>query len=231
MGEAKSSGPTIDQVLDEFLSEQETRLSVRTYRTYQSVIGLLRQCLEDYTLPVDPALAEAVEEARQARNEHAVCSLCPPQEIMYGLREFLGWFLVRKVLAGQDFMKTAGSVTRRLVKWLDEHHYVDIGTVGEDHIKELSEGLPKATRMRDQLDKWVRSRSRPRLSGTYQSHFQIVAITEGGWQIKAVLGDLSGEVAVPAKIRDSAQINWEVSGVVGRTADGLCWVEVWNVYP
>ena len=39
---------TIDQVLEEFLREQEARLSQSTFSRYEDIIHLLRSCLEGY---------------------------------------------------------------------------------------------------------------------------------------------------------------------------------------
>jgi len=234
MAEEKWSGPTVDQVLEEFLNEQEQRLSARTYRNYRNVIALLGQCIEDYaTPPYDPVMAQALEEARQAGDEHALRRLSPPQQIIDELDHFLAWYMVRKVIAGQDFIKAAGVVARKLVRWMKQHDYIqdDDDRKAQD-IKELGRSLPKATAMRNQLDRWV-SRSKPSvgLEPIEEGHFEIVEITDGGWQIRATVGTVSGEVSVPATIRNQAEPGWRVSGRVAQMSQGLRWVEVWNVYP
>lgn len=40
--------PTIEQVLVEFLADQQQRLAARTFRNYAVVIDLLRDCLNGY---------------------------------------------------------------------------------------------------------------------------------------------------------------------------------------
>ena len=39
---------TIDRAFQEFLADQETRLSQSTFSKYDSIIDLLRSCLESY---------------------------------------------------------------------------------------------------------------------------------------------------------------------------------------
>lgn len=49
-GEAPVPAPslTIDDVLSEFLAEQEQRLAPRTFGNYAAVVDLLRACLNGY---------------------------------------------------------------------------------------------------------------------------------------------------------------------------------------
>jgi hypothetical protein len=39
---------SIDEALDRFLTEQEQRLSERTFRNYVDVVGLFRDCMNGY---------------------------------------------------------------------------------------------------------------------------------------------------------------------------------------
>lgn len=233
MAKMHSEGPVIDQVLEEFLTEQEERLALRTYGQYETVIELLREYLERYVTPSDPALAKAVDEAHRTGTEYAVCGLCPPREIVDNIDDFLSWFMVRKVLAGQDLMRAAGTVSRRLGKWLYEHNYIDgdDATVYQDETTRLSRSLPKATALRDKLVQWVDGLPKMKSEKTYDGHFQIVVITDRGWKVAGVLSSLSGEVPVPSTLRHSPEVGWQVSGVIAQTPQGLRWVEIWNVYP
>ena len=168
-----SEGPVIDQVLEEFLTEQEERLALRTYGQYETVIELLREYLERYVTPSDPALAKAVDEAHRTGTEYAVCGLCPPREIVDNIDDFLSWFMVRKVLAGQNLMRAAGTVTRRLGKWLYEHNYIggDDATVYQDETTRLSRSLPKAKALRDKVVQWVDGLPKMKSEKTYDGHF------------------------------------------------------------
>ena len=233
MAKGQPEGPTIGQVLDEFLADEKERLSARTYHRYESVIQLLRLCLEDYLTPSDPALRKAVDDAQRAGAEDAVCRLCPPREIASGLGEFFGWFMVRKVIAGQELMRAAGTVTHRLGKWLYERGYIDADDAEYFEAKTtgLGRALPKATDLRNRLAAWVERQPAVDSEETYDGHFQILAISDLGWKVESVQDSLEGVVTVPAELRHPQQVGWEVSGVIAETPQGLRWVEVWNVYP
>jgi hypothetical protein len=105
---------TIDQALDAFLRDQRARLSDRTYRNYEDVIRLLRDSLNSYAYSsLDTGDAKRWQKAFDAGDEKAFCHLFGPDEIPPHLGEFLGYFMVRKVSAGQELLKAAGDGHRQ----------------------------------------------------------------------------------------------------------------------
>ncbi len=73
---------------------------------------LLRHSLDShgYISLSDPE-AKRVNAAYDAGDEQAFCHQFGPEKIPEHLSEFLGYFMVRKVMAGQELLKTAGAVT------------------------------------------------------------------------------------------------------------------------
>ena len=110
---------TIDQAFDEFLSEQEARLSPATVSKYESILDLLGSCLERYW----PG-HEQKEYERITAAGGTFCGTFGPEEILSGLSEFLGYFMPHKVIASKATMQAAGTVTKKLVKWLAQKRYV-----------------------------------------------------------------------------------------------------------
>ena len=47
-----------------------------------------------------------------------------PKVETIGYSEFLGYFMPRKVLCGKETIRAAGTVTKKLAKWLSEKGYV-----------------------------------------------------------------------------------------------------------
>jgi len=109
---------TIDQALEAFVEDQRQRLSARTMRGYDDVVELLRHSLNGYG---PNALGQAEhrrwEKAFDSGDEEAFCHLFGPERIVGHLSEFLGYFMVRKVIAGQELLRSAGTVTKRLAEW------------------------------------------------------------------------------------------------------------------
>jgi hypothetical protein len=104
---------TIDQALDAFLDDQRQRLSARTMGNYDEVVGLLRHCLNGYgPNALEQSDHKRWEQAFQAGDEDAFCHLFGAEQILENLSEFLGYFMVHKVMASQELLRAAGTVTK-----------------------------------------------------------------------------------------------------------------------
>lgn len=147
---ASRDHPTIDDVLGEFLAEQRERLSARTFRNYDEVVELLRHSLDGYAYnSLDGDERRRWEKAFESGDEGAFCHLFGPEKIPEHLGEFLGYLMVRKVIAGQELLRASGTVTGKLVTWLAARGYIDRDSA--DHAtgraQDASRDLPVADRL------------------------------------------------------------------------------------
>ena len=141
---------TIDEALEAFLEEQRERLSPKAMRNYDEVVFLLRSSLNSYAY-------DSLDEVEQRRwrkafddgDEEAFTKLYGPDKIVGHLGEFLGYFMVRKVMAGEELLRASGTVAKKLASWLHEHGYIT-----DEQRKEAAERgtdaaheLPKADRL------------------------------------------------------------------------------------
>ena len=100
---------TIDDALERFLADQRARLSERTYHRYEEVIRLLRHSLDDYAYSsLSTAEQARWQKAYDEGDEQAYRHLFGPERIVEHLGSFLDWFMVRKVMAGQELLKASG---------------------------------------------------------------------------------------------------------------------------
>ncbi len=104
---------SIDQVLAEFLADQKPRLSLSTFAQYETIISLFQNYCENYWPGHD------LEYKRVTRAGGTYCSTYGPEDIIDGYSEFLGYFMPRKVVAGKETMTAAGSIIKKLAKWLE----------------------------------------------------------------------------------------------------------------
>ena len=156
---------TIDDVLGEFLAEQRERLSARTFRNYDEVVELLRHSLDGYAYnSLDDDERRRWEQAFESGDEGAFCRLFGPEKIPEHLGEFLGYFMVRKVIAGQELLKASGTVTGKLVTWLAARGYIDPTrpTTRRAVRKDASRDLPVADRLGGLLHDVADARPRDR---------------------------------------------------------------------
>ena len=108
---------TIEQVLDEFLAEQQARWSPTTCRKYEMVVELLRAYLEGYWPGHDG------EYDRVTKAGGTYCGTYGPKDIAGAFGMFLDYFMPHKVIAGVGTEKAAPTVIRKLARWLAAKGY------------------------------------------------------------------------------------------------------------
>jgi hypothetical protein len=115
-----TAAPTIEQLLDEFLAEQEARLSPATFRKYASTAELLWMHLNGYghdTLS-DVELERFERAFEDDGDEEAFCHLFGADQLIEQIPPFLNWFMLRKVMARESDLRAAATTSYKLVRWL-----------------------------------------------------------------------------------------------------------------
>lgn len=225
---------TIDEVFEQFLAEQRARLSDRTFGKYRQIIELFAMSMNSYG-------PNGLDDDDYARWEHAFetdegafTKVFGPEKIPENVGEFLGYFMVRKVMAGQDLLRSAGTVTKKLGTWLEANGYTDATTaaVMVDQGSDAAVDLPAADRLADAL--YDETRRLPR--------FDPDAISDDDWledflQIEKVeskriwFDGLDQPLSVSAATSKLAKPGWMVNVEMVRLDDTWRLVEVGQVYP
>lgn len=100
--------------------------------------------------------------------------------------------MVRKVIAGKDLMRAAGTVTKKLAAWLAEKGYA-----GAEEAEDASERGGEEDEVED--------------------HFTLTRVECGRVWLEGMLdGRELGPIAVPEVISSRCKVGWTISGVVGR---------------
>jgi len=225
---------TIDQVLDAFLEDQRRRLSARTMRNYEDVVGLLCHSLNGYAYEsLDKADAKRFDKAYQAGDEEAFCHLFGPEHILDHLGEFLGYFMVRKVMGSQELLRSAGTVTKKLATWLYEQGYVsdDEREIAVDRGTEAARDLPRAEHLASLL--YDQSRAAPDFDpgalgngDLVEDYLMIDRIEPGALYFAGGIGPLG----VSEQASALAEVGWGVNITLARISGAWFVVEVGNVY-
>jgi hypothetical protein len=219
---------TISQAFKEFLSDQEARLSPKTLSKYEGVISLFESYLESYWPGHDQ------EEYNRITGENGTyCGTFGPEEIPNGYSEFLGYFMPHKVVCGKDTMKAAGTVTKKLAKWLAERGYVENTTEAQSRAHEATKDLPAAQDVLDLLVEFVDVNAPSSYQVPIEDHFWIKRIETGElWLEPLTMSDeVIGPVPVPKAVTQICKEMWDISGSVVKTSRGWRFLEVWNVSP
>ncbi len=226
--------PTIDDVLAEFLAAQEQRLAATTFANYRTVVDLLRHCLNGYGHQyLDDVERSRFEHAFEGGDEDAFVHLFGPEKIADVLGEFLDYFMVRKVMAGEELLRAAGTVTKKLAKWMAANGYLDAEAAGEavDRGAGAARDLPRAERLSRLLYEHAQ-----RVAKDYQidadddvveDYFTIERVEPGALWLTGGIGPVN----VDTTASSLARRGWSVYLVLSRSERGWQILEAGNVYP
>lgn len=232
---ARRAGASIDELLAAFLDERREHLSERTFRKYSEVVELFRHSLNGYGhSSLDQDERSRFEAAYEAGDEEAFCHLFGAEKIPDHLGEFLGYFMVRKVFAGQELLRASGTVTKKLVRWLEANGHVEPVDAREaaERAAAASRDLPLADRLGQILHDVAASAPAldPEAVGEEDFVEDYLAITdvEPGriWFEGGV-----GPIEVPRAASDLARPGWSMFVTAARSAGKWHLLEVGFVYP
>ena len=231
------ASPTIAEVFVAFLDEQERPVSRATFSQYDSVVRLLTASLNGYAYDgLDAEEAEFFDRLYSARgDEHReFCEVFGPEHILPNLDEFLGYFMVRKVWASKQLLRAAGTVTRKLARWLADKEYVDAVSAREARElgAEAARSLPEAEDLGDAL-RDLAARLPPGEPPEQREDYFTIARVEGDriWLSSLHRGDEVGPVVLPPELAARCPEGWSISGLVGHFGGTWAFLDVGNVYP
>ena len=226
---------SIEAVLDEFLEEQEKRLKPSTMRKYEDIIELFQSCMDgyghQYLNKQEYALFDRLYNA-DGDEHREFCQVFGPEKISENVDEFLNYFMIRKVMCGKELMQAAGTVTKKLGKWLMERGYIDseiaadVISSGATAAKELPAAEELARMLADYAD-----RTAVDCDDVIEDFFTIESVEPGKLHLSALSEDDKITVPVSRDISNACHVDWSFSGAVGKTSKGWRILEAWNVYP
>jgi hypothetical protein len=231
------TSPTVAAVLAEFLDEQRQRLSPKTFGQYRDVVELLQHSLDGYAYQylneLDAKRFERLSRAPGGSGQ-SFCQIFGPEHILPNVEEFLGYFMVRKVIAGPSLLRTAGTVTKRLAAWLAANGYVeaDRAAVAAERGAVAARDLPKADRLTGRLQAFAEDQDYGDAAEQIEDHFRITRVEPGRIWLQGLLdGHERGPIELPMELSRQCEVGWTISGMVGRIGRRWQILEAWNVYP
>lgn len=220
---------TIDQVLDEFLTEQKERLSRGTLNKYETIVRLFKSYCEGYW----PDHRDESDRVTKAGGTY--CGTFGPEAITIGYSEFLGYFMPHKVMCGKDTMQAAGTVTKKLAKWLVAKGYIEDAEDAVEEAGRAAKELPASQDLLDLLADYADNTAvgEDECEPLLTDHFWIERIEPGRLWLKpfTTMSQTIGPVPVSKEISQRCKEGWDISAVVGKTSKGWRFVEIWNVSP
>ena len=150
-----------------------------------------------------------------------------------GFGEFLDYFLPRKVVGEGAATKAAGTVIKKLNKWLVEKGYCQPDEVVSDGLMEIGRNLGPSQDLFDRLSEWVLANEPSEYGETVEGHFIVSKVEPGQIWLEPIMSSKGtlGPIPVSKAISKSCKSGWDIGGAVAKTAKGWRLVEVWNVSP
>ena len=131
------ASPNIEEVLKRFLDNKRTELKSTTIRKYEGTIDLFQLSMNSYAYQaLNPIESKYFDHYYHLEGEahKEFCQVFGPEKVPENINEFLGYFMVRKVICGRETKKSAKIVINKLCKWLKEQgfiHQTDLENVDE----------------------------------------------------------------------------------------------------
>ncbi len=221
-------GKTISQIFTEFLADQNARLSPNTYRKYEGIIHLYRSYLESYWPGHDQKEYNAITSAKGT-----YCDTFGADDMTSGFSEFLDYFMPRKVIGSDETMKSAGTVVKKLTKWLVQKGYTEDDEFTSERVREAARDLPATQKLLDHLNDWLDENDPVDSEKTIDGHFLIQRIGPKEIWLEPFMSNdpVIGPMPIPAKIARACKVGWDIGGRVALTAKGWRLIEVWNISP
>jgi len=226
--------PNIEGVFAGFLKSQQKRLKPRTFHRYEEIIDLFRHCLNGYGChELDNSSDVALYEKLYFHKSLEFCVIFGPDKILPSLSNFLNYFMIRKVMASEALLQAAGTVSKKLIKWLEENRYIDeeesfkAGVIASEAAREL----PAAERLARLLYDYAQNHAPRYWTSELDDYFTIDKIEPGVLFLSGMSTTNVVEVKVPKEITDHCRVGWQVNLLLGMTRNNWCILETGNVYP
>ncbi|MBA2373031.1 MAG: hypothetical protein H0V74_02355 [Chloroflexi bacterium] len=226
--------PTIDQALTSFLAEKQAAIKPSAFRNYADIIDLLKGSLNGYAYEsLDRFERRRWEKAFEDGDEEAFTKLFGPDKIPGHLGEFLGYFMIRKVIAPAELIAAAGRVTKELAEWLGERGWIGSESIADavERSDDAARDLPRAERLGRLLYEQAQ-RTRIDQSALADDDYveDYLAIERVEPTALWFEGEI-GPVPISAAAAKLAQPGWSINVVLGRKGGKWRFLEVGNVYP
>jgi len=226
--------PNLEDVFTKFLKDQQKRLKPRTYHHYEEVVDLFRHCLNGYGYhELNSSSEVALYEKLYFHKNLEFCTIFGPDKILPCLSNFLNYFMIRKVMASEALLQAAGTVTRKLIRWLEERGYIsrEQALKGSRIASEAARELPAAERLARLLYDYAQNHAPRYWTSELDDYFSIEGIQPGILLLSGSATNGVVEVRVPKEITDHCRLGWQVNLLLGKTRNGWCILETGNVYP
>jgi hypothetical protein len=228
---------TIADIFEEFLAEQQARLSPKTYSGYEEVISFFRIYLNDYAHQfLNREEDDLYDRLYDSENKQFWQMFGPEHLGNAEITDFLSDFMVKKIAGNKTLMETTGRVMLKLVNWLHEKGYMPDEEFKEasKSVKELKADLPLVGEVTDLIYDYVQKHPvEDHYTSDLDTYFSIEKIEPGKLWLEDYM--TSEKIPVPVLVSEEigsmCKVGWIISMRVVKTGDVWRILETGYVYP
>ena len=231
----KIANQTIDAVVRQFIQDKASAKGIRT-QDKKGAAELFIHCLNAYG---HQSLSR--EESKlfdrycdlKGSSHKEFCQIFGPDRIAENVPEFVGYFLIRKVMMSGDQMAVAAKVVAELCKWLVAKNIVPGETIVEaiERAERAVEELPRAEDANRMI--WEQAQKSPRRVRDYLDFGQLTfnRIEKDQAWVETEDGQEIGPVVLPKKAGPLLKPGWTINSALIEAGGKWYFQEVGNVYP
>jgi len=225
----------IKEILWEFLDEQQARLSSKTYSGYEEAICYFEKYLNGWAHKYLNEKDKIRLNELYAREGRKYCEIFGPEYIRaFEIKDFLGHFMIRNVLASKTSLETVGRVMHKLVKWMHEKNYMNFDDYEALNwlVRRLKVDMPVAEEVSDLLCLYALTHPVEDYSKTLDDFFIITKVKPGKlWFESYQDGEEVGPVIVSEDISSKCKEGWTICLLLAKAGNTWRILESGNMYP
>jgi hypothetical protein len=214
---------TIKIVFEEFLAEQQTRLNPKTYSLYEETIHCFEKYLNGWAHKYLSEKDKISLYEFFSKEGKKYCEIFGPEYIRaLEIKDFLGHFMIKNVLASKTSLKTVGRVIHKLVKWMHEKTYMNYDDYEASNwlVKKLKVEMPVAEEVSDLLCLYALTHPVEDYSETLDDFFIITKVKPGKlWFESSRDGKKVGPVVVSEDISSKCEVGWTICLLLAKTGN------------
>ena len=230
----KIADPTIESVLGQYLKEAAASKKTGAANR-EGTIDLFMSSMNGYghqTLSEDETKIFEYYFKQDEDKHKEFCQIFGADKIVENVSEFVGYFLIRKVMDSPTFLGKAAKEIELLCYWLEKNKYASAEEAREAAIcaATAAKQLPRSAKASELL--WTAAQefydiADPVEEGT----MDITKVSSDSIWLCPIGGKEIGPIFLPKKITDLLEVGWEINCVLAKHRGKWLIVEIGNIYP
>lgn len=220
---------SLEEILREFVLQQEEKLPRSQFFRYEANVALLRTAMNSHAHEHANVSCDQLQKAG-----HALCDAVGPEVLLDYLPSFYSSFLPRTYYVSEPQIRQCGTTIRKLLQWLGDQDLLDDEqvTTWRSRVLEMTRAGQQAARAQEYCDDWPDLVPSGRPDELCDDRVTIAQIEPGRLKLEEDLGSYDfGWLKVPADFTEMCSEGMDLAVELQRFGKQWYVADVFNVYP